>query len=52
MTKRLAVFLAMNDIVSPNIDGIVLGIVAKANRDNMQISLLIGCCQPAQPLAL
>lgn len=34
------------------IDGIHLRVVAKANRDNMQIAFPIGCCQSPKSLAL
>ena len=52
MTKRLTIFLARGDIVSANIDGIRLRIVAKADRDDMQIAFPIGGCQSPKSLAL
>jgi hypothetical protein len=52
MAQRIAVLLGRDDIVPTDIDGIVVGIVAKANRYYVQISLRIDGRQPAEALAL
>ncbi len=52
MTQRLTIFLAGGEIVSANIDGIGLRIVAKADRDHVKIAILIDRCQATKALAL
>jgi len=52
MTQRLTIFLAGGEIMSSNIDGIGLRIVAKADRDHVKIAILIDRCQATKALAL
>jgi hypothetical protein len=52
MTHRLAIFLAWHNIDATNIDAIMLWIVAKANRNDVQVALIVGRRQPAEALTL
>ena len=52
MSNSLAVFFAGSEVMSTNIDGLVLRIVAKANRDDMQIAFPIGGCHSPKSLTL
>ena len=52
MTNRLAVFFAGSEGMPAYIDCFLLRIVAKAHRDDMQISLLVDGCHSPKPLTL
>jgi hypothetical protein len=52
MAQRIAILFRWHDIMSANIDALLLGIIAKAHWYDVGITLLINGCQPAKTLAL
>jgi hypothetical protein len=52
MTHCLAIFLAWHNIDAANINAIMLWIVAKANRNHVQVALIVGRRQPTEALTL
>src|SRR5258708_32696441 len=52
VAQGIAILPGWDAVVPTDIDGIVIGIIAKANRHHLPIALLIDGRQPAEALAL